>query len=146
MAFLLFREFRRFSFGIAFMPALDEFTIFKKVNYMSEKQELKNLIIEGTIYKTTYTAKFDNRVNWQMPDPNKLYSFIPGTVVNIFVKPKDKVKEGETLLLLEAMKMQNQVRMPFDGEIVKIYVKKDEVIPKRHLMAQIKPLTPKVKT
>ena len=50
-----------------------------------------------------------------------------------------KVKEGETLLLLEAMKMQNQVRMPFDGEIVKIYVQKDEVIPNRHLMVEIKP-------
>jgi hypothetical protein len=29
--------------------------------------------------------------------------------------------------------------MPFDGEIVKIHVKKDEVIPNRHLMLEIKP-------
>lgn len=73
------------------------------------------------------------------PDTNKLYSFIPDTIIDIYVKPKQKVKEGETLLLLEAMKMQNQVRMPFDGEIVKIYVRKDEVIPNRHLMVEIKP-------
>jgi biotin carboxyl carrier protein len=66
-------------------------------------------------------------------------------VIDIFVKPKDKVKEGETLLLLEAMKMQNQVRMPFDGEIVRIHVKKDETIPKKHLMVEIKPLNTKVK-
>ena len=49
------------------------------------------------------------------------------------------MKEGETILLLEAMKMQNQVRMPFDGEIVKIHVKKDEIIPNRYLMVEIKP-------
>jgi biotin carboxyl carrier protein len=68
-----------------------------------------------------------------------LYSFIPGTIIDIFVKPKQKVKEGETLLLLEAMKMQNQLRMPFDGEIVKIHVKKDETIPNNYLIMEIKP-------
>ncbi|MDD4109267.1 MAG: acetyl-CoA carboxylase biotin carboxyl carrier protein subunit [Prolixibacteraceae bacterium] len=106
---------------------------------MTEKKELKSLIIEGSIYKTTYTRKYENREKWQTPDPNCIYSIIPGTIIDIFVKPKDKVKEGETLLLLEAMKMQNQVRMPFDGEIVKIFVKINDTIPKRHLMIKIKP-------
>lgn len=106
---------------------------------MSEEKELKNLIIQGAVYKTTFTKKFENRVNWEAPNENLLYSFIPGTIIDIFVKPKNKVKEGQTLLLLEAMKMQNQVRMPFDGEIVKIHVKKDEVIPNRHLMIEVKP-------
>jgi biotin carboxyl carrier protein len=67
-----------------------------------------------------------------------LYSFTPGTIIDIYVKTKQKLKEGDVILLLEAMKMQNQVRMPFDGEIVKIYVKKDEIIPNRHLMLEIK--------
>ena len=105
---------------------------------MAEEKELKNLIIQGAIYKTTYSKKFEERVNWEAPNENLLYSFIPGTIIDIFIKTKDKVKEGETLLLLEAMKMQNQVRMPFDGEIVKIHVKKNEVIPKNYLMIEIK--------
>ncbi|MCG6186095.1 acetyl-CoA carboxylase biotin carboxyl carrier protein subunit [Maribellus maritimus] len=106
---------------------------------MTEEKEYKNLIVQGAIYKTTYTRKFEDRLMWEAPNENLLYSFIPGTIIDIYIKPKDKVKEGETLLLLEAMKMQNQVRMPFDGEIVKIYVKKEDVIPKRHLMIEIKP-------
>ncbi|MGC9354872.1 MAG: biotin/lipoyl-containing protein [Mariniphaga sp.] len=106
---------------------------------MTEEKEFKNLVVQGAVYKTTYTWKFENRVKWETPNPNHIYSFIPGTIIDIFVKPKEKVKEGETLLLLEAMKMQNQVRMPFDGEIVKIHVKKDEVIPKKFLMLEIKP-------
>lgn len=106
---------------------------------MSEEIEWKELIIQGAIYKTTFTKKFEQRVNWEAPNENMLHSFIPGTVIDIYVKPKEKVKEGETLMLLEAMKMQNQIRMPFDGEIVKIFVKKDEVIPNRHLMIEIKP-------
>ena len=106
---------------------------------MSAEKEYKELIIQGTAYKTTFTKKFENRVNWEVPNENLLYSIIPGTIIDILVKPKEKVKEGETLLLLEAMKMQNQIRMPFDGEIVKIYVKKEELVPNRHLMIEIKP-------
>jgi biotin carboxyl carrier protein len=106
---------------------------------MSEEKELKELIIQGAIYKTTFTRKFEERVKWEAPNINMLYSFIPGTIIDIFVKPNQKVKEGETILLLEAMKMQNQLRMPFDGEIVKIHVKKDETIPNNYLIMEIKP-------
>lgn len=105
---------------------------------MAEEQELKDLIIQGAVYKTTYTKKFENRVNYESPDERLIFSFIPGTIIDIFVKTKQKVKEGETLLLLEAMKMENQIRMPFDGEIVKIHIQKGEVIPNRHLMVEIK--------
>ena len=107
---------------------------------MSEEKKYKDLVIQGTVYKTTYTWKFANRVKYVSPNPNQIYSFIPGTIIDIFVKPKQKVKEGETLLLLEAMKMENQVRMPFDGEIVKIHVKKDDIVPKKFLMMEIKPV------
>jgi len=106
---------------------------------MTEKKELKELIIQGVVYQTTFTRKFEQRVNWEAPNENMLYSFIPGTIIDIYAKPKQKLKEGDVILLLEAMKMQNQVRMPFDGEIVKIHVKKDEVVPNRYLMIEIKP-------
>ncbi len=106
---------------------------------MTDNKDLKELIIGGAVYLTTFTKKFEQRVNWEAPDVNLLYSFIPGTIIDIYVKPKQKLKEGDVILLLEAMKMQNQVRMPFDGEIVKIHVKKDEVIPNRYLMVEIKP-------
>ena len=105
---------------------------------MAEEKELKELIVQGAVYKTTYTKKFENRVNYETPNENLIYSFIPGTIIDIFVKTKQKVKEGDTLLLLEAMKMENQVRMPFDGEIVKVNIKKGEVIPNKHLMLEIK--------
>ena len=105
---------------------------------MAEEKDYKTLVIQGAVYKTTFTKKFENRFNYESPNDNLIYSFIPGTIVDIFVKEGQKVKEGETLLLLEAMKMENQVRMPFDGKIQKVHVKKDDVIPKRHLMIEIK--------
>ncbi|NOR76350.1 MAG: acetyl-CoA carboxylase biotin carboxyl carrier protein subunit [Draconibacterium sp.] len=104
-----------------------------------KEKEYEELIVQGVVYKTTLTRKFKERVKWEAPNENLLYSIIPGTIIDIFVKPKQKVKEGETLLLLEAMKMQNQIRMPFDGTIVKIHVKTEELVPNRHLMIEIKP-------
>ena len=75
---------------------------------MSEKKELKDLIIQGAIYKTTFTRKFEQRVNWEAPDVNMLYSFIPGTIIDIYAKPKQKLKEGDVILLLEAMKINSE--------------------------------------
>jgi biotin carboxyl carrier protein len=53
------------------------------------------------------------------------------------VKPGQEVKKGETLLILEAMKMQNQITMPFNGKIKRVNVKPDEVVKKKHVMIEI---------
>ena len=105
---------------------------------MTDGKKLKTLIVQGVKYKTSYTKKFENRVFWETPNQNQIYSFIPGTIIDVLVKTGQKVKEGETLLILEAMKMHNLVKMPFNGKIIKIHVRKDMVIPKKHLMIEIK--------
>ena len=113
---------------------------------MEEQDNLKTLIIEGAVYKTLFTKKFENRKFYETPNKNLIKSFIPGTIIDIYIKKGQKVKEGEIILVLEAMKMHNNVSMPFNGKIVKIHIKKDEVIPKNHVMVEIKPeeLTEKI--
>lgn len=106
---------------------------------MSEEINFDYLIVQGAKYKTTLTAKYKNRKPWKEPDTNLIHSYIPGTIIEVLVKPGQKVKKGETLLVLEAMKMHNKVLMPFDGEIVQINVKRDDIIPKNHLMIEVKP-------
>jgi len=91
-------------------------------------------------YKTTLTKKYKNRKKWSPPDRNQILSIIPGTINEILVEENQKVKAGETLLILEAMKMANRITMPCNGIITKIHVKQGEVIPKRHLMIEIRPL------
>ena len=102
-------------------------------------EKFDHLIVQGARYKTMLTDKFKRRKAWKKPDQNLIYSFIPGTVIDVMVKTGQKVKEGETIMILEAMKMHNKVLMPFDGEIVKIHVKKDETIPNNYLIMEIKP-------
>lgn len=107
---------------------------------IASEEKNDSLIVQGARYETKFTEKFRNRRFWQKPNPNHIFSFIPGTIVDILVKTGQRVNEGELLLVLEAMKMHNNIVMPFRGEIVKIYVKDGDVIPKNHLMMEIRPV------
>lgn len=49
---------------------------------------------------------------------------MPGNILKVMVKPGDKVKAGELLLILEAMKMENEIVAPNDGTVASINVSK----------------------
>lgn len=49
---------------------------------------------------------------------------MPGTILDIKVQPGARVKQGATLLILEAMKMENEVVAPADGVVAQIFVVK----------------------
>jgi len=52
----------------------------------------------------------------------KVESPMPGSVIDIAVKPGDSVREGDVLLILEAMKMENEITASQAGTVVKIDV------------------------
>jgi glutaconyl-CoA decarboxylase len=57
-----------------------------------------------------------------------LKSPLPGTIVEIKVKAGQSVKNGEVLMILEAMKMKNSIRSLRDGTVAEVYVNsKDQV-------------------
>ena len=47
-------------------------------------------------------------------------------ISNVKVKVGDKVRKGDVLLIIEAMKLENEVVSPFDGEIKEILVSKGQ--------------------
>ncbi len=102
-----------------------------------QNKELVDFAILSRKYKTLLTEKFKNRVQYAAPNPNEIKSYIPGTIVEVATKKGEKLKEGDLILILEAMKMRNQIRMPFDGTVKEVLVAKDEKIPKGHLMVVI---------
>ena len=68
-------------------------------------------------------------------DSNALISApLPGTVIAISVKNGDRVTKGQRLIVLESMKMENEIVAPADGKIDDIFVsvgssvKKDQVL------------------
>ena len=55
--------------------------------------------------------------------PQKLVSSMPGKVVRVLAREGDEVAAGQGLVVVEAMKMQNEVRSPKSGKLMKILAK-----------------------
>jgi biotin carboxyl carrier protein len=59
---------------------------------------------------------------------NSLNSGMPGKIVKVFVKPGDAVKEGDPLLIMEAMKMENEMRSAGEAVIKEVLVKQGHAV------------------
>ena len=105
---------------------------------MDENIEFIDFKYEEITYRTTLTKKFANRTSYAPPDPRKIVAFIPGTILKVLVKEGHKVKKGDTLLVLQAMKMDNHLLASVNGTVKKIFVKQGEVVPKHHLLVELK--------
>ena len=53
---------------------------------------------------------------------------MPGTVLEVSVKVGDTVKSGDTLVVLEAMKMENAIVAPKDAKVVAVHVTKGQSV------------------
>ena len=54
------------------------------------------------------------------PKKRDIKTSMPGRIVKVFVQEGEKVKEGQPVLVLEAMKMQNEIKAPHSGIMTKI--------------------------
>ena len=97
----------------------------------------EKFLLNGVEYKTQLTQKWVNRKKWEEPNPYQLTSYIQGTIMQIEVKEGQEVQEGDVLLILQAMKMNNKLAAPFSGKIKKIYVNSGAKIPKGTLMIEM---------
>ncbi len=102
-----------------------------------KKARCRTLIIDGDKYRTRYNLKFENRKTWSNPNPKKITSSIPGTIIKIYASVGQEVKKGDPILLLEAMKMMNKILFPMDGKVKSIKVKEGVRVPKDYLMLEM---------
>ncbi len=98
--------------------------------------ELKTLIIDDTRYETKHTTKFDRRKPYVAPNPKQLLAVIPGVIVEVRIREGQTVQWGETLLALEAMKMNNAVCALHDGKVKRIHVKTGDRVQKHQLLVE----------
>jgi biotin carboxyl carrier protein len=99
-----------------------------------------SVLIGGNVYRVSPGAPGESIVNGlpipvELFDPRALRSrktaasahgrveiaaLMPGKVVQLLVSPGDSVEAGQDLLVVEAMKMQNQVKSPKTGRVVEV--------------------------
>ena len=61
---------------------------------------------------------------------------LPGTVIEVFVKPGEKVEAGQVIVIIEAMKMKNSIRSVYSGTISEVLVSAGQSV--AHKQALIK--------
>ncbi|MBI3745900.1 MAG: acetyl-CoA carboxylase biotin carboxyl carrier protein subunit, partial [Chloroflexi bacterium] len=60
--------------------------------------------------------------------PSEVHAIIPGVVVSVSIVAGDAVSAGQQLLVVEAMKMQNELRAPRDGTVERVAVAAGQTI------------------
>ncbi len=60
--------------------------------------------------------------------PQQVVALMPGRVVSVLVKEGQKVKAGEGLVILEAMKMENEMQSPKDGTVSRVQVTPGQIV------------------
>jgi biotin carboxyl carrier protein len=96
----------------------------------------KSIVIDDSVYETGLTKKYLNRKIYKPIDQKRVLAFIPGLIQKVFVKIGDKVKRGDKLLILEAMKMQNILNAPVDG-IVRVVPNEGILVKKNELLVDL---------
>lgn len=113
------------------------------VNFDQDKKEI-TLKINGVSYHYKIKDQYDlllkelglnNQSNQKV---STIKAPMPGLVLDIMVEENQPIKKGDALLILEAMKMENVIKSPGDGEVKHIAVKKGKAVEKNELMIQLK--------
>lgn len=68
---------------------------------------------------------------------SKVTTPLPGTILDVFVNVGDKVKAGQTVVLLEAMKMENNIETDVEGTITEVKVRKGDSVLEGDVMVVI---------
>jgi len=68
----------------------------------------------------------------------KVVAQIPGLIIKLKHQVGDKIQQGEPLLIMEAMKMENEIKAPCDGIIAAIHVQEGQTVEKGTPLVDIK--------
>jgi pyruvate carboxylase subunit B len=99
--------------------------------------------VDGKAYQVTVEADTGvvktvaPAVSDKAADATEVRAKLQGIVSEIFITPGDPVYRGDTLMILEAMKMETPVVAPCDGKVASIDVEKDQVVKPNQLVATI---------
>ena len=104
---------------------------------MSDKEKFHELALESGIFETRLTRKFGFRKPYEKHDPRIIKAVIPGVVAEIHITVGKSVKQGDTMMILEAMKMLNRILAPLDGKVKGVRVAEDEKVAKGQVLLEI---------
>lgn len=96
--------------------------------------------INNHLYHLSVQDKFDmllEKLGMGKAAKNKINDMkapMPGLILDVLVKEGETVKKGDSLLILEAMKMENVLKSPGEGTIKTVKVQKGDRVEKNHIL------------
>lgn len=101
-------------------------------NYVVEVEE-----VECELHNQNITSIKTN-TNYKCCKNKKATTPIPGTVIDIKVSVGQKVSKGDVLLIIETMKMENEIKSLINGEIKSIEVSNSSIVKQDDVIATYK--------
>lgn len=132
--------------------------------YDVEIQNLENNVVDLEINGTQYSVEIHQEkatvsapktpklTRTQVPEPKRseqklkknisgsgtaVAAPLPGTILKVFVASGDPVKKGDKLLIMEAMKMENEILAEKDGTITSVQVREGDTVLQGDAMLEI---------
>lgn len=96
--------------------------------------------LKGVPYDVEISKVASTRLRPPEPEPvveGKVLALLPGRVVGLLVKPGDSVVKGQPLLVLEAMKMENEITAPRDGTVAAVPVADGDTVARNDLLVEL---------
>ena len=112
-------------------------------SYVYETEEGWQVLTRGRQYNLTVEDEREKRLRAAAGSgvaeagEYHLKAPMPGLVVSIPVAEGDKVENGQTLVILESMKMQNELKSPKAGVVGRIRVKQGETVEQRQALLSV---------
>ncbi|TDQ09822.1 acetyl-CoA carboxylase biotin carboxyl carrier protein subunit [Pedobacter metabolipauper] len=114
------------------------------IELVSENRDEKTSVIKvnGNAYTIVIEDQYDlllKQLGLDNIKSNKIKEIkapMPGLVIGVLVSEGDEVNQGDNLLVLEAMKMENIIKSPTSGTIKKIGISKGDKVEKNELLIQ----------
>lgn len=109
---------------------------------MNTVDKTVSLKINGHIHVVNVKDRFDlllekmGMSNVASTKMNELKAPMPGLIVGISVQPGDVISKGDSLLILEAMKMENNLKAPGDGTVKAIRIAKGDRVEKGQVLVE----------
>ena len=92
------------------------------------------LIRRNDLLDTEHTAAVEDAA---VNEENVIVSPIPGRIFKILVKPGDIVKKDDVVIVIDAMKMENNISIKRDGKIAKVLVLLDDMVDAGAVLVEI---------
>ena len=105
--------------------------------YISSDNAKRWVTVNGQTFVLTKSSGAGKRGHGHHPIAGELTAPMPGQVRAVQVNEGDAVTKGQTLLVLEAMKMEIRIHAPQDGVVKKLLVKQGQTVEREQILIDI---------